>query len=110
MVAAFGAERPAALCRELTKTYEEVIRGPLGQIAERCQSEVLGEITLVVAGAPAAKASVTDAEVLAQVAALEAAGLDRKAAIAEAAQSSGRPKREVFDLVVAAKNRGNSPL
>ncbi|HKJ12891.1 MAG TPA: 16S rRNA (cytidine(1402)-2'-O)-methyltransferase [Ornithinimicrobium sp.] len=48
----FEADRPAAVCRELTKTYEEVKRGGLAELAEWAQSEVRGEITVVVAGAP----------------------------------------------------------
>jgi len=51
LAAAFGADRPAALCRELTKTYEEVRRGSLGELAAGAD-DVRGEITLVVAGAP----------------------------------------------------------
>ena len=53
LCAAFGAQRPAAVCRELTKTYEEVRRGPLAELAAWAAGEVRGEITLVVAGAPA---------------------------------------------------------
>src|SRR5919202_415138 len=56
MAAVFGADRPGALCRELTKTYEEVRRSPLGALAAGAADGVLGEITLVVAGAPAAVA------------------------------------------------------
>lgn len=102
LATAFGSERPAALCRELTKTYEEVIRGSLGEIAERCKSEVLGEITLVVQGAKAVSA-VDDATLLAEVNTRVSAGQDRKEAIAEVASVHGVPKRRVFDLVVAAK-------
>ena len=51
MVEAFGAGRPAAVCREMTKTYEEVRRGPLGELADWAANGVLSEITIVVAGA-----------------------------------------------------------
>ena len=54
LAGAFGAERRAAVCRELTKTHEEVIRGTLADLATRLADGVLGEVTLVVAGAPAA--------------------------------------------------------
>ena len=51
----FGEDRPAALCRELTKTHEEVLRGTLGELAQGAsEKEVLGEITIVVGGATAA--------------------------------------------------------
>jgi CHAT domain-containing protein len=53
MVEAFGPDRPGAVCRELTKTYEEVRRGPLAQLAAWAAQEVRGEVTLVVAGAVA---------------------------------------------------------
>jgi 16S rRNA (cytidine1402-2'-O)-methyltransferase len=53
MATVFGAERTAAVCRELTKTYEEVRRGGLAELAEWADAGVRGEITVVVAGAPA---------------------------------------------------------
>ncbi|NYI07875.1 16S rRNA (cytidine(1402)-2'-O)-methyltransferase [Allostreptomyces psammosilenae] len=105
MAAAFGADRPAAVCRELTKTYEEVRRGPLAELADWAAEGVRGEITVVVAGAPAAEAGPVDpAELARRVAEREAGGQPRKEAIAEVAAEVGRPKREVFDAVVAAKN------
>jgi 16S rRNA (cytidine1402-2'-O)-methyltransferase len=108
LAAAFGPERPAAVCRELTKTYEEVRRGGLAELADWASSGVRGEITLVVAGAPAgAAASASSAADLATLAALvavrEAAGQPRKEAIADVAAASRVPKRRVFDAVVAAK-------
>lgn len=100
---AFGPDRPAAVCRELTKTYEQVLRGPLAELARWAGGEVRGEITLVVAGAPPV-AAVISADALAQdVATREGAGQARKDAIAEVAQVRGVPKRAVFDAVVAAK-------
>jgi 16S rRNA (cytidine1402-2'-O)-methyltransferase len=103
---AFGPRRPAAVCRELTKTYEEVRRGGLGELAEWAVGDVRGEITLVVAGAPDEPAAQAGPDVLAaDVAAREAAGQPRKEAIAEVARARGVPKRAVFDAVVAAKER-----
>ncbi|MGF1430322.1 16S rRNA (cytidine(1402)-2'-O)-methyltransferase [Kitasatospora sp. LaBMicrA B282] len=105
MAQAFGAERPAAVCRELTKTYEEVKRGPIGELAEWAEAGVRGEITVVVAGAPpAAPVAFGPAELAERVAAREAAGERRKEAIAAVAADLGLPKREVFDAVVAAKH------
>jgi 16S rRNA (cytidine1402-2'-O)-methyltransferase len=100
---AFGAERPAAVCRELTKTYEEVRRGGLAELAGWAEGGVRGEITLVVAGATRAETAAEPAELAAEVAAREAAGQGRKDAIAEVARDRGMPKRAVFDAVVAAK-------
>ncbi|MEY9872193.1 16S rRNA (cytidine1402-2'-O)-methyltransferase [Streptacidiphilus sp. MAP12-33] len=105
MAEAFGAERDAAVCRELTKTYEEVKRGPLGELAAWAADGVRGEITVVVAGAPPAAPTAVDAAELARRVALRVdAGEHRKEAIAAVAVEAGLPKREVFDAVVAAKS------
>ena len=105
MADAFGPERPAAVCRELTKTYEEVKRGPLGELAAWAAAGVRGEITVVVAGAPPVDPAQLPPEELARrVAVREDAGERRKEAIAAVAAAAGVPKREVFDAVVAAKN------
>ncbi|MEV8401369.1 16S rRNA (cytidine(1402)-2'-O)-methyltransferase [Streptomyces niveus] len=104
MAEVFGAERRAAVCRELTKTYEEVKRGGLGELAAWAADGVRGEITVVVEGAPE-RAPVTDPEELVRrVLVREEAGERRKEAIAAVATEAGVPKREVFDAVVAAKN------
>jgi 16S rRNA (cytidine1402-2'-O)-methyltransferase len=101
----FGGDRRAAVCRELTKTYEEVRRGPLAELAEWAAGGVRGEITVVVEGAPRPGPQELDAAELARrVAVREEAGERRKEAIAEVARAAGLPKREVFDAVVAAKN------
>lgn len=103
MGAEFGSERSAVLCRELTKTYEEIVRGSLAELQAWAAGGVRGEVTLVVAGwdeqRPAGGASDYVAEVLAR----EAAGTPRKEAIAASAKHFGVPKREVYDAVVAAK-------
>jgi 16S rRNA (cytidine1402-2'-O)-methyltransferase len=100
--AAWGAERVAAVCRELTKTYEEIRRAPLGELAEwAAAGEVRGEITLVVAGAsPAAREPPDAARLAAQVGAAEEDGTPRREAIAAVAQRHGVPKREVYDAVI----------
>jgi 16S rRNA (cytidine1402-2'-O)-methyltransferase len=105
MAEAFGADRPAAACRELTKTYEEVRRGSLGELVD-WSADALGELTLVVAGAPPAPPAHYSAERLAElVAEREAAGEPRKGAIAAVALATGQRKRDVFDAVVAAKHQ-----
>jgi 16S rRNA (cytidine1402-2'-O)-methyltransferase len=104
MAAAFGPDRPAAVCRELTKTYEEVRRGALAELAAWAGAGVRGEVTVVVAGAPPeSAAAVTPSRLAASVAAREEAGEARKEAIAAVAAAAGVPKRVVFDAVVAAR-------
>jgi 16S rRNA (cytidine1402-2'-O)-methyltransferase len=104
LVDAFGASRRAVVCRELTKTYEEVRRGGLGELAEWAAGEVRGEVTLVVAGAePGGPSEVNAVELASEVAAREAAGQPRKEAITAVALANAVPKRLVFDAVVAAK-------
>ena len=102
--AAFGTERAAVVCRELTKTYEEVRRGSLDELAAWAAEGVKGEITLVVAGATAAPVQLDAAELAAAVAAEEAAGATRKDAIRAVVVRTGLPRRTVYDAVVAAKN------
>jgi 16S rRNA (cytidine1402-2'-O)-methyltransferase len=90
LAGAFGPDRPAALCRELTKKHEETRRGSLGELA----------------GAPAHSGGAADpAELARAVADGEASGLTRKDAIAVVAKANDLPKREVFDAVVGAKPR-----
>jgi 16S rRNA (cytidine1402-2'-O)-methyltransferase len=100
---AFGASREAAVCRELTKTYEEIRRGPLAELATWAAEGVKGEITLVVAGAPDVPVSMEAAELAAAVAAEEAAGATRKDAIRAVVVRTGLPRRTVYDAVLAAK-------
>lgn len=105
MAEIFGVDRRAAVCRELTKTYEEVKRGPLGELASWAAEGVRGEITIVVEGAPESGPQELDAaELVRRVGIREEAGERRKEAIAAVAAEVGLPKREVFDAVVAAKN------
>jgi 16S rRNA (cytidine1402-2'-O)-methyltransferase len=102
-VAAFGEAREAAVCRELTKTYEQIRRGPLAELVEWAAAGVKGEITLVIAGAPE-RAVEMDATALAgAVAAEEAAGATRKDAIRAVVVRTGLPKRTVYDAVLAHK-------
>jgi len=102
LVAAFGADRPAAVCRELTKTHEEIRRGSLAELAEWAADGVLGEITLVIGGA-SGPVSAEPADLAAAVTAREAEGESRKDAIAGVARERGVPKRAVYDAVLTAK-------
>ncbi|HXP55230.1 MAG TPA: 16S rRNA (cytidine(1402)-2'-O)-methyltransferase [Streptosporangiaceae bacterium] len=102
LASAFGAERSAAVCRELTKTHEEIRRGPLGELAAWAASDVRGEITIVVAGAPARTAGPADvAEAVAEVSRRVAGGLSRRDAVAAVAAEAGLPRRLVYEAVVS---------
>jgi 16S rRNA (cytidine1402-2'-O)-methyltransferase len=114
MAESFGADRSAAVCRELTKTYEEVKRGGLGELADWAAEGVRGEITIVVSGASEseqreASGLVTADDWVAAVAAREADGEDRKTAIGAVAKEAGVPRREVYAAVVAAKGTSPAP-
>nr|WP_134123568.1 16S rRNA (cytidine(1402)-2'-O)-methyltransferase [Kribbella kalugense] len=102
---AFGADRRTAVCRELTKTYEEVKRGPLDELLTWSKDGVRGEITVVVAGADPDK-TLTPAELAAEVAIDEEAGTPRKQAISDVAKRFNVPKRTVYDAVLAARDPG----
>lgn len=110
MAEAFGADRAAAVCRELTKTYEEIKRGTLADLAAWAADGVRGEITVVVAGAEPKRLGEDAApqELAALVAEREAAGEHRKAAIAAVAAETGLSKRIVFDAVVLAKGEAEA--
>ncbi len=99
----FGPDRHAAVCREMTKRYEETIRGTLAELSQWAQTnEILGEITLVIAGAVTDSASLTAADMVGRVREFESAGMDRKAAIASVAEEFGIAKRLVYAAVVDA--------
>ncbi len=102
---ALGKDRKAALCREMTKTYEETVRGTLGHIKDWANSkEILGEITIVIDGANQGAKEISQQSIIDAVKKLESVGMDRKEAIAAVAEELDLPKREVFDAMVAAKN------
>jgi 16S rRNA (cytidine1402-2'-O)-methyltransferase len=102
MVEVLG-DRDAALARELTKRYEEVVRATLSELVEPAGT-ARGELTLVVAGADPSQAPVPGAGDLAErVRDLIASGVHRKEAIARVADAAGIPKREVFQAVVDHK-------
>lgn len=106
LAGAFGGDRAAVLCRELTKTWEEIVRPDLAALAGWAGGrEVRGEITLVVGGAPAPTGSPGTAPLAAAVAAREQAGTARKDAIREVATEFGLPRRTVYDAVVTTRSR-----
>jgi 16S rRNA (cytidine1402-2'-O)-methyltransferase len=119
LAGAWGNDRRAVACRELTKTYEEIRRGTLRELAEWAADGVLGEVTLVVAGAPAGARSAPSEigrgqglslpEAVAEVAAREAAGTRRNAAIAAVAREASLPRRELYDAVARGRPHRDVP-
>jgi 16S rRNA (cytidine1402-2'-O)-methyltransferase len=102
MEEAFGPDRPIVVCRELTKTYEEIIRGTCAELVQWSEREILGEISIVVHGAqPIAVTSAPDW--VAQVATRVAVGVSQRDAIAEVAKELHVPKRDVYDAVLASR-------
>jgi 16S rRNA (cytidine1402-2'-O)-methyltransferase len=100
MAQAWGADRLAAVCRELTKTHEEIRRGRLEELVEWAAEGVRGEVTIVVSGVPGGPSIDNDERSLRDaVAEREEAGMSRKDAIVEVARQAGVPKREVYNLV-----------
>jgi 16S rRNA (cytidine1402-2'-O)-methyltransferase len=101
LAAAFGAERHAAVCRELTKTYEEVRRGSLTELAAwAAANEVLGEITLVIAGAERVAAEVVPDLLRDEVAAQVARGSSQRDAVDAVAALHGLSRRQVYEVVL----------
>jgi 16S rRNA (cytidine1402-2'-O)-methyltransferase len=100
MAEAFGADRRAAVCRELTKTHEEVRRAGLAELATWAAYGVRGEVTIVVEGhADVVDVPTDPASLAALVAEEEATGSTRKEAILDVARRAGVPKRVVYDAV-----------
>ncbi len=102
MVEAFGPSRRAAVCRELTKTYEEVVRGGLDDLVIWVgTANVRGEVTLVVGGAESVPVDVQT--LVGQVEELVARGVRLKDASREVAASTGASAREIYAAVVARR-------
>lgn len=102
MAQAFGADRPAAVCRELTKTYEEVRRGPVAELAQWAVEGARGEITVVVQGAAARAADPEQAA--AQVQELVAQGVRLKDACKQVAAATGLPSRALYEAALTASD------
>jgi len=105
LAAAFGDDRSGAVCRELTKTYEEVVRGGLGELVSWAGGEVRGEVTLVIGGRPAGDAAASMTDALTQVAALVQAGERLKGAVAGVASSTGIAKNLLYAAALDADRK-----
>ena len=101
MAASFGDDRPAAVCRELTKLHEEVVRDGLGALAAWAEGGVRGEIVVVVGGAAAR--AVSEGDAVAQVLALVAGGMRLKDAAAEVSAQTGLGSRDLYQAALAAR-------
>lgn len=102
---AFGLDRIGAVCREMSKHYEEVVRGELSQLIEWAESkDTLGEITIVISGFDPGTREFDSAQLVQMVLNQESAGEGRKEAIAQVAKETGVSKRVVFDAMVAYKS------
>lgn len=102
MVAACGADRPAVICRELTKLHEEVLRGTLGELARTAADGLRGEICIVLAPGEAPQAPAPEA-VVPEVARLTADGVRAKEAAARVAAAHGLRTREVYEAYLHAE-------
>jgi 16S rRNA (cytidine1402-2'-O)-methyltransferase len=109
-LAAVLGDRAACVARELTKPYEEFVRGSLAALAARYEpARPLGEVTLVVAGAGEGEtAEVSDDDIVARATELVAAGRSTRDAADELAASTGRPRRDVYRLVARARGGGSA--
>ena len=102
---AFGNDRVGAVCREISKQYEEVVRGELTEILAWSKSkDILGEITVVISGFDPGSREVSPDQLVEKVLKYENSGITRKEAIAEVAIEYGVSKRIVFDVMVAYKS------
>ena len=99
-----GGERQVVVCRELTKTYEEVVRGSLSELVAWSDREILGEITIVLHGSSAENVT-SQADWIELVAARVDLGISQRDAIADVAHELHVPKREVYDAVIAHRNQ-----
>ena len=103
--AAFGVDRSVAICREMSKHYEEVVRGTFSDLITWAKSkDVLGEITVVVEGYALGTNNLSQDELVRLVIEQESAGESRKEAIAQVAKANKVAKRVVFDAMVAHKS------
>ena len=106
MAQIFGTDRQAVICRELTKTHEEIIRGEFGELEVWCSGEILGEITLVVAGANPIDNSDPQQWIAMTEKRIEL-GISVRDAVADVAAELNVPKREVYDAVINHRKKAD---
>jgi 16S rRNA (cytidine1402-2'-O)-methyltransferase len=103
MTSAFGADRRAAVCRELTKLHEEVRRGSLAELAEWAAEGVRGEICVVVEGASGEVDATSIEDGVRLVLDRVAAGARMKEASAAVADATGLSRRDLYQGALAAR-------
>ncbi len=102
---AFGLDRNGAVCREMSKHYEEVVRGPISELITWANSkEILGELTVVIEGFDPSSRHFSVEDLIKLVLAHEVSGESRKSAIALVAKENSVSKRVVFDAMVTHKS------
>jgi 16S rRNA (cytidine1402-2'-O)-methyltransferase len=106
MAQVFGADRQAVICRELTKTHEEIIRGALSELEIWCSGEILGEITLVVAGASPVDNSDPQHWIALTQERIDL-GISVRDAVADVAAELNVPKRDVYDAVINHRKKAD---
>ena len=89
-------ERPAAVCRELTKRFEEIVRGTLADLARRFAEAPRGEITVVLGAAPVVEDDSDAVQAQAAVAELLGAGITRRQAVDLVARLTGAPRNALY--------------
>jgi 16S rRNA (cytidine1402-2'-O)-methyltransferase len=94
-LASVQPERPVAVCRELTKRFEEVVRGPARDVAERFRTPPKGEVTLVIGAGPTGPRT-PSADGVAAVAELVAAGIPRRRAADLVSRLTGLSRNELY--------------
>ena len=100
---ALGADRPGVLCRELTKPWEEIIRGPLAELRDWAAEHARGETTIVIAGRPADPDGGLD-EALARVDERIDAGERLSEAVGRVAAETGVRRRTLYEAALASRN------
>ena len=108
MTDVFGGDRRLAVCRELTKLHEEVVRGTAAELAGWAAAGVRGEICIVVAGAPPVELGIDDG--IAQVLALVASGTRLKDAATEVAEMTGLGRRDLYEGALRRRPAGDSAV
>jgi 16S rRNA (cytidine1402-2'-O)-methyltransferase len=106
MAQVFGPDRLAVICRELTKTHEEIIRGSLSELETWCSGEILGEITMVVSGASPIDNSDPDQWIAMTQKRIDL-GISVRDAVADVAAELNVPKREVYDAVISHRKKAD---
>lgn len=103
-VEVLGGQRRATVCRELTKSYEEIRQGSLAELAQWADEGVRGEITVVIDGAHSAGEDVDHNDLVARVLDKTESGMRLKDAVKEVAKDAGVKAGELYDAALSARS------